>query len=496
MPLAVSLERAVTDAALLLLGAGALLAFAFGLLQRRLGLLRWPLLVITVGSIGVGTALGAWAWHEKRPRTVRGSATKEFVDVGPKRQKLKGDPLHEEQWPTYGYDVQRTHVAPNWRLRPPFHRIWQLRTGDIEFPPSIAYDRVYVAQQRGRFFALDARSGKLKWTHTMANCAAASPTIADGVVYQGFMHRLPCGKHQAGARGFVIAWHARNGRRLWRFDAGAVESSPLLVGRRLYFGSWDHKLYALDLRGRRRPTLRWTFRADDEIVAAPSYHAGTVYIATSGGSLYAVWARSGRLRWQAHSFSRFGRREYFYATPTLAYGRVFVGNADGTVYAFGASTGHLLWARQVGTYVYTAAAVWRKTVYVGTWDGVFAALDARTGDIRWRFDAPSTISGAPTILAGLVYFATCGTCGQGGLRRVKIGPRGTFALDARNGKLVWRFSDGRYSPVVADERRVYIAGKNKVYALITKRRWLKLKKLQAEAKRAHKRRAGRRARHR
>ena len=214
----------------------------------------------------------------------------------------------------------------------------------------------------------------------------------------------------------------------------SVESSPLLVGNTLYFGSWDHKLYALTLRGRKRPRVRWTFEADDQVVAAPAYAGGTVFIATSNGSVYGVNARSGRMRWHATSFSRFGRREYFYATPSVAYGRVFIGNADGTVYAFGAATGKLLWARGVGTYVYTAAAVWRKTVYVGTWDGVFVALDARTGDIRWRYDAPASITGAPTVLAGLVYFSTCGRCGVGGLRRVKVGPNGTFALNARNGQ--------------------------------------------------------------
>jgi outer membrane protein assembly factor BamB len=198
------------------------------------------------------------------------------------------------------------------------------------------------------------------------------------------------------------------------------------------------------------------------------------------------------MRWHATSFSRFGRREYFYATPTVAYGRVFIGNADGTVYAFGASSGDLLWARGVGTYVYTAAAVWRKAVYVGTWDGVFFALDARTGDVRWRFDAPAAITGAPTVLAGLVYFATCGHCGVGGLRRVKVGPQETFALNARNGRLVWRFQDGKYSPVVSDGRRLYVTGRSHVYAFITQVRLRQVREAQAKAKRARKRRAGKR----
>src|SRR5215218_699170 len=74
-----SVERAVTDAAVLLLAGGAVLALVWGLLQRRLGLLRWPLLAGAVLALGAGTALGAWAWHEKRPRDVRGSSTQEFV---------------------------------------------------------------------------------------------------------------------------------------------------------------------------------------------------------------------------------------------------------------------------------------------------------------------------------------------------------------------------------------------------------------------------------
>ena len=507
LPLAASLERAVTDAAEVLLAAGVGLALAYALLRSRIGFLRWPLLSISLLTLGFGTVLGAWAWHEKRPRDIRGSATEEFsntlrtdtTQAKPKKGKKK-KPLtgrrYEEQWPTYGYDAQRTHLAPGWRrLRPPYHGLWKLKArADIEFPPSVAYGKVYVAQQKGRFFAVNARTGKVVWTRHFPNCAAASPTIDNGIVYQAYMHRLPCRKHEGGAQGFVVAWNARNGKEYWRVKAGSVESSPVVVGKNLYFGSWDRHLYAYRLRGKRRPLHRWTFTADDQIVAAPAHAGRTLYVATSNGSVYGVDAKTGRQRWHATSFARFGRREYFYATPTVAYGRVFIGNADGTVYAFGAGTGHLLWAREVGTYVYTAAAVWRKTVFVGTWDGTFIALDARTGEPRWRFDAPSGITGAPTVLSGLVYFSTCGRCGAGGLRQVKIGPRATFALNARNGDPIWRFHDGKYSALVADGYRIYISGRNKVYALIPKLRWLKVQRAKAVEKCARLKRARARAR--
>jgi outer membrane protein assembly factor BamB len=115
--------------------------------------------------------------------------------------------------------------------------------------------------------------------------------------------------------------------------------------------------------------------------------------------------------------------------------------------------------------VYTAAAVWNRTVYVGTYDGYVVAYDAATGDERWRYSAAGSIHGAPSILDGLIYFSTCGTCGQRGSRYAKPGPRTTFALDARTGKLVWTFPDGHYSPVVADSERLYLAGSTRVYGL-------------------------------
>jgi len=192
-----------------------------------------------------------------------------------------------------------------------------------------------------------------------------------------------------------------------------------------------------------------------------------VYIGNNSGSLYAVDARTGQLRWRATSFSRFlTGREYFYATPTVAYGRIYIGNTDGTVYAFGARSGHLLWAQQAGTYVYSSAAAWRETIYVGSYDGNLYALDAATGDIRWRYSSPGSIHGSPTVLDGLVYFSSCGTCGHRGSRPAKLGPSGTFALDAVTGKQVWSFPDGKYSPLVADRRRIYLAGQGVLYGLV------------------------------
>jgi outer membrane protein assembly factor BamB len=71
--------------------------------------------------------------------------------------------------------------------------------------------------------------------------------------------------------------------------------------------------------------------------------------------------------------------------------------------------------------------------------------------VRWSFRANDRISGPATVMAERVYFST-------------LGGR-TYALDAKTGKRVWTFPDGRYGGVVADPERVYVTGHKRVYAL-------------------------------
>jgi outer membrane protein assembly factor BamB len=418
-----------------------------------------------------GFLVGIWLHREGTVEYKRGSSTEEFVTT--QTQKAPETPRPRRvvlrlPWPTYGLRVQRTHTAPDFKLRPPYRLRWTFKAGHVlEFPPSVGYGRLYLAQQRGRFYAVHHRTGKIVWQRRTGHCSAASPTVAYRVVYHTWMQRVPCARYPRSQAGMITAMAARTGKIIWRYRAGVFESSSLVVGKTLYAGSWDHKLHAVNIYTGK---ARWTFTADHEINSSPTFANGKIYFGTDGGSVYALDARTGRLRWRAQALSRFGRREFFYATPTIAYGRVFIGNTDGTLYAFGASSGRLLWAQRAGTYIYTAAAVWRRRVYVGTYDGYFHAFDAATGDRIWRFSASAAIHGAPTVMNGLVYFAACPRCGSVASRYAKQGDRGTYALDARTGKLVWRFPDGVFSPVVADSQHLYLVGRSRVFSFAPKNR--------------------------
>jgi outer membrane protein assembly factor BamB len=361
-------------------------------------------------------------------------------------------------WPVYGFDPARTHAAPFLAPHPPFRTLWTLH-GDwslVEFPPVLERGRLFLGTNHGLVLAVQARTGRVLWHRRFAGCVAASPAVGDGVVYLGFMDPPPC---TGTAPSFLAALDARTGGTVWRFRAGVVETPPLLAAGRVYFGSWDHRVYAVDARTGR---LDWSFATGDRVKAGVALVRGSIVAGSYDGRLYALDARSGRLRWSAGDGALGG----LYATPSVASGRVFVGSTNGRVYAFAASTGSLIWSRRTGSFVYSPVALSSGTAYVGSYDHRLYALSQATGAIRWTFDAGAPISGAPTVLGGLVYFSTCGSCS-----RYESNPRArrTFAVDARTGRLVWRFPDGEYSPVIADRERLYLTGYTSLYGLVSTR---------------------------
>ena len=406
---------------------------------------RWWIALGVALLLAAGAAAAAVVvWKQRHPGSIRGSASTEFETTeAPGATTRPKEEVRTMPWPTYGYDDARTRYAPDFRLRPPFRVIWRVNGRSLlEFPPVIAFGRLYMATNHGRFLAIEAETGKIAWQKDFGRCTAASPTIGRGVVYQPLMDPSPCAEHKQDAPGYLVAMDAETGEELWRFRTGVTESPPLLVDGVVYFGSWDKKMYALDAKTHR---VKWTFATGDKIKDAAAYADGTIYFGSYDRKVYAVDARTGSKQWSASGNGT------FYATPTVAYGRVFIGSTDGRVYAFGAKSGHLLWARATGGYVYSSAAVWERTVYAGSYSGRFFALDAGTGEVRWSFDAGGPISGAATVIDGVVYFSTL--------------KKRTFALDARSGKKLWQFRDGKYTAVVADEERLYLVGSRLLYGL-------------------------------
>jgi glucose dehydrogenase len=389
---------------------------------------------------------------------VRGSSTEEFVTTEEEEPVPPPAPAKEESevvWPMFGYDAERHRVGP-FALKPPYRRIWTFRARQLlEFPPAIAYGRLYFTNNSGVMFAVNAKTGKRAWKKAIGRCVASGPAVANHTVYQSFMNRPPCNSKRSPGRleGEVIAFASGFGKIRWRTKLGPTESSPLVADGRVYVGDWRGRVYSLDERTGR---VRWTFQGKGRVKGGIAKSGNRLFFGTYDGYLYAIRATTGKVIWRARSQDRLGGRGDFYSTPTVAYGRVYIGSTDGKVYSYGAASGKLRWSQGLGGYVYGSPAVWQKTVYVGSYGDRFTALDAATGDVKWRFRVETDISGSATVLNGVVYFSTFGEV--------------TYALDARTGRELWSFRDGKYGGVVADRERLYLVGHARMYGLVERSR--------------------------
>jgi outer membrane protein assembly factor BamB len=411
--------------------------------KKRILLAAVALVLLLAGGLGVGYYL-----HVKsQSRDVKGSSTVEFVttDALPPPPKEPG-----VAWPTYGHDAERRHFANGVTLAPPFRRAWTFRAQAlVEFPPAVAYGRLFFANNAGTMFAIGAKNGKRAWKYVSGRCVAASPAVDRHVVFETFLNAPPCNrKPSSKLTGELVAFTVGTGRVLWRRRIAPSESSPVVVAGSVFVGDWSGRVYAFRKRSGK---LYWATKLDGQVKGGVAVAGERVFVGDYSGHVYALGIRTGRILWRAKAQPRFGHTGTFYGTPAVAYGRVYIGATDGKVYSFGAATGKLRWSQSTGGYVYSSPAVWRDRVFAGSYSHRFFAFDAATGAIVWQFKADGPISGSPTVVAGRVYFATLkGT---------------TYALDATSGKRLWTFPDGKYSPVVADAGRLYLVGYTRLYGL-------------------------------
>jgi outer membrane protein assembly factor BamB len=108
--------------------------------------------------------------------------------------------------------------------------------------PAVADGIIYVGSDDANLYALDTKTGTLKWNYTMkekimsiGGVYAPSPAFADGIVYAG------------GIEGRLYALDAKTGFLRWYYPTkGYIWSSPAIVNGVVYFGSNDGYLYAIE----------------------------------------------------------------------------------------------------------------------------------------------------------------------------------------------------------------------------------------------------------
>src|SRR4051794_11241655 len=142
---------------------------------------------------------------------------------------------------------------------------------------------------------------------------------------------------------------------------------------------------------------------------------------------------------------RFNAPSDFTGTPVIANRLVVAGSFDGTVYAIDAVTGRLRWSRRLGQPINGSAAIdtaaaGGPTVYIPlqqVGSPRVAALSLSDGKPRWNTvltDQPtSSVYASPVVWNGNVYIGTSGPNGDGSTARGAV-----VSLNGATGAVRWR----------------------------------------------------------
>jgi outer membrane protein assembly factor BamB len=290
--------------------------------------------------------------------------------------------------------------------------------------PVVADGTVYVAtglpgrfdreETDGYLFAIDAATGKTRWSGRLPNGGTGPPTVAG--------RRIVAGARDGSLRGFDA-----EGNHRWTVGFDAPPNTPTVVGDVAYLTTMQGSVRAVSLPSgdacwtvsQKRPRDHLGFGRGYRSVAKPAVADGTVYAPTATaddpdgfglrhGRLLAIDAESGERRWQ-----------YWFDTdeppraPAVRDGTVYVAGGD-ALHAVAAESGERRWSFVTGYRTSSAPAVADGSVYVSS-KNVYA-LDAETGDEEWRHvsvatsetgnhDDVTALTDSPAVVGDAVYVA-------------------------------------------------------------------------------------------
>jgi len=277
--------------------------------------------------------------------------------------------------------------------------------------PAVAGDKfdiddylVYIGGYDGKVYAINFGKGAgiLRWIfprEASLHPIIGSPVIAQDKLYFG------------SANGIVYALDAETGDSLWNFPTkDKIWSTPAIEGDTLFIGSFDNKFYALDAAD---GSKKWEFETEGAIVSTPLVHNNTVYIGSFDRYLYALDIADGSLKW------KFLAENWFWAKPVIHNGAIYAGCLDGKVYVLDISSGDKLAELDMGSAVSSSPVLVGDSVIVATQDGVVYAVDTGNYQKRMLVDLEETVNASLATDQNNVYVHTVNDT--------------LYAIDARSG---------------------------------------------------------------
>jgi len=240
---------------------------------------------------------------------------------------------------------------------------------------------------------------------------------------------------------------------LWKFKTdGEVKSSPAISDRRVFVGSSDKNIYALDLQTGEK---LWSYKAGDSVESAPCVLDGQVFVGSSDNWLYALDAGTGELKWKYETEGQILGAANWTRSPDGQATWILVGSYDNKLHCVDASSGKRLWAYETGNYVNGSPAVDDGKCVFGGCDAVIHVVSVADGSKVAEIDSGSYIAASAAFINGEIFV--------GNYENVFL------KVDAKAARVVWKYdqSDAPFfsSPAVGDEFVVFGGRDNYVHCV-------------------------------
>ncbi|WP_137285619.1 outer membrane protein assembly factor BamB family protein [Halorussus salinisoli] len=243
-------------------------------------------------------------------------------------------------------------------------------------------------------------------------------------------------------------------------DQGRATGTPAVVDGRLYVSvdaisdtaRHRHRIHALTAATGEE---RWQVPLRSEPNGPPAVSGDRIVVTArrslEQGRIVCFQTRYGEEDWLVDIDARLT------APPTIDGGVVYIPDWRGQVHALSVSDGSVLWSRHVdadgsGRTFPESVAVLEETLYIGSQSGKtgVVALDATTGERRWT-ESTHAVTGGPVAHGNGIIVQS---------------HQLVIAFDT-DGSRRWSFNvlEGTARPIAVDDRHVYVAARNALYAI-------------------------------
>ena len=197
--------------------------------------------------------------------------------------------------------------------------IWKLETeGYVHGTPAIVNSAVIVSGCDGYLRVININDGVEQQKIALGGYVGASPAILNNRAYAGtFGNQVLC----AGLEDSEILWWYEHPERNFPFYASAAVTDDIVV-----IGGRDKMVYALEPQ---TGEPLWIYPARSRVDSSPVIVGKRVFFGTAGGELVALSLDSGEKVWE------FVTGASIIASPSVVAGKLVISADDGNIYCFG-----------------------------------------------------------------------------------------------------------------------------------------------------------------